>query len=95
MHVAPEKSSKNMTYRNGFQHVYNLNKEWRLVLPSTFITEGKNFLEIAIAEAHVATVHCIIKKTRKALTDKFECLYFSCLARHYVRGRAICDGTKY
>ena len=63
-----------MEERNGFLHVQNLNKEWGLVLPSTFNAEGKNSLEIAIVELHVATTHGGIEKTMKAFTDKFEYL---------------------
>ena len=62
-----------MKYRNGFLHVQNLNKQGRLILSSTFNVEGKNFLEIAIAESHAATAHSGLEKTMKALTDKFEC----------------------
>ena len=84
-----------MKYRNGFLYVQNLNKQQRLVLPSTFNAEGKNFLEIAIAEAHAATAHGGIEKTMKALTDKFECQSFSLLVREYVGSCDICQRTKY
>ena len=94
INAGPEKSRKNMKDRNGFLYVQNLNKQWSLVLPSTFNTEGKNFLEIAIAKGHAATAHGGIKKTIKALTDKFECQSFSCLVREYVRSCDICQRTK-
>ena len=64
-------------------------------MPSTFNAEGKNFLEIAIAEAHTATAHGGIKKTIKAITDKFECQSFSRLVRKYVGSCDICQRTKY
>jgi hypothetical protein len=35
IYAAPEKSRKNMKHRDGFLYVQNLNKQWRLVLPST------------------------------------------------------------
>ena len=35
----------------------NLTKQWSLVLTSTFNAEGKNFLEIAIADTHAATAY--------------------------------------
>ena len=95
MYAAPEKSRKNMKHKNGFLYVQNLNRQRRLVLPSTFNAEANNFLEIAIAEAHVATAHSGIEKTMKALTDKFECQSFSCLIREYVGSCDICQRTKY
>ena len=55
--TAREKSRNNMNNRNGFLYVQNLNKQCTLVLPRTFNVEGKNFLHIAIAEAHAATTH--------------------------------------
>ena len=64
-------------------------------MPSTFNAEGKNFLEIAIAEAHTATAHVGIEKRMKALTDKLECQFFSRLVRGYVGSYDICQRTKY
>ena len=61
-----------MKDRNGFLYVQNLNKPGRLILRMTCNTEAKNFLQIAIVEAHAATAHKMIQKTIKALTDKFE-----------------------
>ena len=84
-----------MKHRNGFLHVQNLNQQWRLVLPSTFNAEGKNFLEIAIAEAHAATAYGGIQKIMNALTDKFEYQSFSRLVRKYVKSCDICQSTKY
>ena len=84
-----------MRYRNGFLYVYNLNKEWKLVLPSTFNAEGKNFMELAIVKAHAATTHVGIEKTMKALTDKFECQPVFRLVGKYVGHYDICQGTKY
>ena len=63
---------KNIKHRNGFLYVQNLNKQWRLVFPSTFNTEGKNFLEQAILEAYVTTIQFGIEKTMTGLTDKFK-----------------------
>ena len=84
-----------MKDRNRLMYVQNLNKQWRLVLPSTCNVEGKNFLEIAIAKAHAATAHGGIEKTIKALTNKFECQSFSCLISEYVGSCNICQNTKY
>ena len=95
IYAAPEKTRKNMKHRNGFLYVQNLNKQWRLVLPSTFNAKGKNFIEIAIAEAHTATAHDRIQKTMKALTDKFEYQSVSPLVREYVRSCDMCHRTKY
>ena len=83
-----------MNHRNGFLYVHNLNKQWRLVLSSTFSVEGKNLLQIANAEAHAATVHVGIEKTIKALNDKFESQSFSSLVREYVGSCDICQRTK-
>ena len=91
IYVAPAKSRKNMKDTNGFLYVQNWNKQWRVDLPSTFDAEGKNFLEIAIAEAHAATADGGIEKTMKALTDKFECQSCSHLVREYVASCDICQ----
>ena len=90
IYAAPEKNRKNMKHRNGFLCIQNLNKQWKLVLPSTFHAEDKNFLEIAIAKAHAVTAHSGIKKTMKAATDKFEFQSFSHLVREYVGSCDIC-----
>ena len=95
IYTGPEMSSKNMKHRNVFLCLQNLNKQWRLVLPSTFNVEGKNFLEIAKAEAHAVTAYGGIEKTIKALTDIFECQSFSHLVGEYVRSCDICQRTKY
>ena len=84
-----------MKHRNRFLYVQNLNKQQRLVLTGTFNVEGKNFLQIAIPEAQTATAHGGIKKTMKALSDKFECQSFFCLVREYVGSCDICHRTKY
>ena len=84
-----------MKHINGFLYLQNLNKQWRLVLPSNFNAEDENFLAIAIAEAYAATAHGRIEKTMKALTDKFECQSFSHLIRKYVASCDMCQKTKY
>ena len=84
-----------MKDRNGFLDVEKLNKQWRLVLPSTLNVEGKNLLAIAIAEAHVATSHHGIEKTINPLTDKFKCQSFSRLVREYVGRCDIYQRTNY
>ena len=91
----PEKSRKNMKYRNRFLYVPNLNKQWRLVPLSTFNARGENFLEIAITETYIATAHDGIKKTMKALTNKFECQSLSQLVKEYNGRRNIGQTTKY
>ena len=90
-----EKGRTNMKDRNGLRYVQNINKQCRLILPSTCNAEGKNFLEITIAEAYAATAHGRIEKTIKALTDKFDCQFFSLLVREYVGTCNICKRTKY
>ena len=84
-----------MKLRNGFLYVQKLNKQWRLVLRGIINVEGKNLLEIAIAEAHTATPHSGMEKTMKALTDEFECQSFSQLVKEYVESCDICQRTKY
>ena len=93
IYTAPEKRRKNMKHRNGFLYFQNLNKQWRLVLPSTFNAEGKNFLEIAIAKVYAATAYGRIEKTMKARTDKFECESFSRLVGENVGTCDICQRT--
>ena len=83
-----------MKNRNGFLYVQNLNKQWRLVLPTTLNTEGKNVLEIAIAKAHIATPYHRIEKTMKAITNKLEYQSFSHLVREYIGIYDICHRTK-
>ena len=95
IYAAPEKSRKNIKYRNGFLYVQKLNKQGRLILPSIFYAEGKNFLEIAIGEAYAATTHGGIEKTMIPLTDKFECQSFYCLVKEYVGSCDIFQRTKY
>jgi len=69
--------------------------EWRLVLPSTFNMNGKNYLEDAIKEAHDATAHGGVEKTLKWSTDKFICQPFSRLVKEYVASCDTCQRTKY
>ena len=95
IYAALQESRKNMKDRNGFLDVEKLNKQWRLVLPSTFNAEGKNFLEIAIAKPHAATARGGIENTMKALTNKFEYQSFSRPVREYVGSCDICSRTKY
>ena len=95
IYTGPEMSSKNMKHRNVFLCLQNLNKQWRLVLPSTLNMEGRNFLEIAIAKAHVVTTCGGIEKTLKAVTNKFECQSFSTVVREFVESGNIYQRTKY
>ena len=95
IYAVPEKSRKNIEHRNGFLYVQNLNEQWWLILPRTFNAEGKNLLEIAIAQAHTETAHGGIKQTMKALTDKFEYRYYFRLVKQYVKSCNICQRTKY
>ena len=95
IYAAPEKSRKHMKYRNGYLYVQNLNSQWRLVLPGTFNAEGKNLLEIAIAEAHAATVYVEIGKTMRGLTNKFACQSFCHLLKECVGSCNICQRSKY
>lgn len=72
-----------------------MNKQWRLVAPSTFNAEGKKYLEIAIVKEHEATAHGGMEKSMKGLTDKFEFHCFFCLVKEYVRSSDICQRTNY
>jgi len=60
---------KGITKDNRFLYQKHERREWRLVLPSTFTLNGKNYVETAIKEAHYATVHGGVEKTLKWLTD--------------------------
>ena len=84
-----------MKHKNRFLYVQNLNRQRRLVLPSTFNAEANNFLEIAIAKAHAATACGGIEKTMKDLTDKLKCQSFSCRVREYVESCDVCQWTHY
>jgi len=65
--------------------------EWRLVLPSTFDMNGKNYLEAAIKEAHDATAHRGVEKTLKWFPDKFICQPFARLSKKYVPSCDTCQ----
>ena len=77
-----------------FLHVQNINKNQRLVLPSTFNTKGQIFLEIAFTEPHAASAHKGIDKSIQALTDKFEYQSFSQVVKESVGSWNICERTK-
>jgi len=64
LYNAPE-GKKGVSKDNGFLHKKNEKGEWRLVLPSTFDMNGKNYLKDAIKEAHDATAYGGVKKTLK------------------------------
>ncbi|HEY4153194.1 MAG TPA: hypothetical protein VGM38_07715, partial [Pseudolysinimonas sp.] len=69
--------------------------EWRMILPSSFHMNGKNYLEIGIKEAHDTIAHGGFENTLKWLTDKFECQLFSRLVKEYVASCDTCQRTKY
>ena len=69
--------------------------QWRLLLASTFNADSKNCLVIAIVTIHAATAYSGIKKTMKALTDKFESQSFSSVMREYVWRCNSCYWMKY
>jgi len=48
---------KRVSKDNGFLYEKNKKGEWRLVLPTTFDMNGKNYLEATIKEAYDAMVH--------------------------------------
>jgi len=50
---------------NGLLYKKNEKGEWRLVLPTTFYLNGRNYLEHAIKEAHDATAHVGVEKMLK------------------------------
>ena len=94
LYNAPE-GKKGVSKDNGFLYKKNEKGEWRLVLPSTFNMNGKNYLEDAIKEAHDATAHGGVEKTLKWLTDKFICQPFSRLVKESVASCDTCQRTKY
>jgi len=94
LYHAPE-GKKGVRKENGFLHKKHEKVQWRLVLPSTFDMNGKNYLEDGIKEAHDATVHGGVEKTLKWLTDKFICQPFSRLVKEYVASCNTCQRTKY
>jgi len=64
LYNAPE-GKKGVSKYNGFLYKKNEKGEWRLVLPSTFDMNSKNYLEHAIKDAHDATAHGGVEKTLK------------------------------
>jgi len=91
---APE-GKQGVSKDNGFLYKKNEKGEWRLVLPSTFDMNGKNYLEDANKEAHDAMPHGRVEKTLKWLTDKFICQPFSRLVKECVASCDTCQRTKY
>jgi len=57
------KGKKGASKDNGFLYKKSEKEEWRLVLPSMFDINGKNYLEAAIKKAHDATAHGGVEKT--------------------------------
>jgi len=94
LYNAPE-GKKGVSKDNGFLYKKNVKGEWRLVLPSTFDMNSKNYLEDAIKEAHDATPYGGVEKTLKWLTDKFICQPFSTLVKKYMASCDTCQRTKY
>jgi len=93
LYNAPE-GKKGVSKDNGFLYKKNEKGEWRLVLPSTFDMNGKNYLEEAIKEGHDATAHAGVEKTLKWLTDKFIYQPFSRLIKEYVASCDTCQRMK-
>jgi len=94
LHNAPQ-GKKGVNKDNGFLSKQNEKGEWRLVLPSTFDMNGKNYLEAATKEAHDATAYGGVEKMLKWLPDKFLCQPFSRLIKEYVVSCDTCQRTKY
>jgi len=65
--------------------------EWRLVLPSTFNLNSKNYPEAAIKEGHDATARGGVDKRFKWLTEKFICQPFLRLIKEYVTSCGTCQ----
>jgi len=80
---------------NEFLYKENEKGEWRLVLPSTFDMNGKNYLEATIKEALDATAHGGVEKTLKWFTNKFICQPLPRLVKEYVASCETCQWTKY
>jgi len=91
----PPEGKKGVSKDNGFLYKKNGKGEWRLVLPSTFDMNGKNYLEDAIKEAHDATADGGVEKMWKWLTDKFICQPFSRLVKEFVASCNTWQRTKY
>jgi len=94
LYNAPE-GKKALSKENGFLYKQNDKGEWRLVLPSTFDMNGKNYLEPAIKGAHDAMAHGEVEKTLKWLTDKYIRQAFSRLIKEYEASYDTCQCTKY
>jgi len=94
LYNAPE-GKKGVSKNNGFLYKKNEKGEWRLVLPSTYDMNGKNYLEDVIKEAHDATAHGGVEKTLKWLPDKFICQPFLRLIKEYIASCDTCQWTKY
>ena len=92
---AAENSKKNMKHINRFLCFQILNKQWRLILPCTFNTKDKTFLEMAIAKGHSAPADGGIEKMTKAISDKFESQYYCWVNKQYIGKYDICQKTKY
>jgi len=86
---------KGVSKENGFLYKKNEKEEYRLVLISMFDIKSKNYLEVAIKEAHNTAAHSGVEKTWKWLLDKYICQLFSILVKEYVLGCDTCQGTKY
>jgi len=80
LYNAPE-GKQEVSKNNGFLYKKNEKAEWRVVLPSTFDMNGKNYLEDAIKESHDATAHGGVEKTLKWLTDRLIYQPFSSLVK--------------
>ena len=94
LYYAPE-GKKGVSKDNRFFNKKNEKGEWRLVLPSMFDMNSKNYLDNAIKEAHDATAHGGVEKTLKWLTDKFIYQPFLMLFKEYVASCDSCQRTKY
>jgi len=84
-----------VTKDNGFLGKENKKGEWRLVLPSTYDMNGKNYLEGIIKEVYDVMVHNRVEKMSKWLPDKFICQLFSRLIKEYIVSCNTCQWTNY
>jgi len=94
LYNAPQ-GKKGLSKDNGILHKKSEKGEWRLLLPTMFSMNCKNYLEAAINEAHDALAHGEVEKRLKWLTDKFICQLFSRLVKEYVASYDTCQRTNY
>ena len=80
-----KKTFNNLTFRDRFLYRWSQMGQWRLIILSKITVKGKNFVETLISEAHEETLHGGIKRTIKALTDKYWIQDSASLIKAYIQ----------